>query len=220
MYYDLIASLPHLPHFERAERLPITPLRLERRLGSLRPQHAEQLQAARAVVRWRPERFTKRTDQSAVAAYAALLNTKLDTPLQEYIHFRLSHQMLLAALRRKQAGLPAPDDSRTLGIGPLVVSLRRNWDTPFFGLQYRYPWLPLAAEKLASCDALGLERLLVDLHWRQLTRSAEQAMFGFAAVMAFVLKWDILHTWIEADPQQAKVRFTQLIDKVTNVEGQ
>ncbi len=48
MYYDLVASLPHLPHFERAERLPITRLRLDQRLRLLKPAHADQL--ARAQV--------------------------------------------------------------------------------------------------------------------------------------------------------------------------
>lgn len=36
-YYDLIASLPHLPHFEQAEWLPITPLRLNRGCSGSRP---------------------------------------------------------------------------------------------------------------------------------------------------------------------------------------
>jgi len=217
MYYDLIASLPQLPYFERAERLPITPLRLGQRLSRLRPEHADQLNRARPLVRWRTERLTAHTDSSLSAAFSKLMDSQLDAPLRDYIAFRMTQQTLLAALRRKRGRLELPDGANSWGVGPRVHHIRKHWDAPHFGLEHLYPWLPRASEQLASGDAIGLERLLIDLNWRWLTRCAEPSMFGFEAVMAFVFKWDMLQAWLACDPERAKIRFTELIDKVTHV---
>ena len=77
MYYDLVASLPYLPHFERAERLPITRLRLDQRLRLLKPAHADQLARAQSLVRWRPERLLGTTDAARIKQYAALSTAHL-----------------------------------------------------------------------------------------------------------------------------------------------
>lgn len=219
MYCDLIASLPHLPHFDKADRLAITPLRLEQRLRRLHPTHADQLNRAWPLVRWRPVRLTAQTGRTLVAAYAQLLDSRLDAPLRDYVVFRLTQQTLLAALRRRRDGLGLPEDSSSLQMGPLVYRIRMHWDAPYFGLEHVYPWLPQAAERLAAGDAIGLERLLLDLNWRWLTRRAEQAMFGFEAVVAFLFKWDMLQAWLACDLDRATVRFTELVDQVTHVEN-
>jgi hypothetical protein len=217
MYYDLIASLPYLPYFEEADRLPITPLRLEQRLRRLRPEHIDQLNRARPLVRWCAERLTAHTDRSLITAYSRLIDSQLDAPLREYVAFRMTQQTLLAALRRKRCGMELPEDSSAWGVGPRVHHIRKHWDASCFGLEDLYPWLPAASERLSAGDAIGLERLLVELNWRWLTRCAEQSMFGFQAVMAFVFKWDMLQAWLACDSDRAKVRFTELIDKVTHV---
>lgn len=218
MYYDLICSLPHLPHFEEADWLPITPLRLGQRLRRLRPEHTEQLNRARSLVGWREQRLTSQTDNALSAAFSKLMDGQLDTPLRDYVTFRMTQQTMLAALRRKRDGLELPEDSNAWGVGPRVHHIRKNWDLPFFALERVYPWLPQAAERFSAGDAIGLERLLVELNWQWLTRCAEQSMFGFQAVVAFVFKWDMLQAWLACDPLRAKARFTELIDKVTHVE--
>ncbi len=217
MYYDLIASLPQLPHFEHAQRLPITPLRLEQRLRRLRPEHADQLSRAKALVRWRPERMTLQTDASLVTAYSQLMDSHLDPPLRDYVAFRMAQQTLLAALRRRRDGLGLPEDSNAWGVGPRVHHIRKHWDAPHFGLEHVHPWLPHASERLSASDAMGLERLLMDLNWRWLTRCSEHSMFAFQAVIAFVFKWDMLQAWLACDAERAKVKFTELVDKVTNI---
>ncbi|WP_182864717.1 DUF2764 family protein [Rhodopirellula sp. JC639] len=219
MYYDLITSLPYLQHFERADRLPITPLRLEQRLRRLRPKHADQLNRARQIVRWRPERLTGQSDRETIESFSQLLESELNEPLRDYVQFRLTQLTLLAALRRKHDGRGFPDDPNAFGNSRLAYTIRRNWELPFFGLKYCYPWLPPATEKLSAGDAIGLERLMMDLHWQWLTRRSELSMFEIDAVVAFVLKWDMLRAWINGDPVKAKVRFTQLIDKVTDVQN-
>jgi hypothetical protein len=218
MYYDLIASLPQLPHPERASQLPITPLRLQQRLSRLRPEHAEQLNQVRELVRWRPKRMTTEGDAALVAAYMRLLESPLEATLRDYVAFRLTQQTLLAALRRKRDGLEPPAASAMKGIELHVYRIRTHWDEPGFGLEHLYPWLSQAHQRVMAGDAIGLERLMMDLNWRWLTRRAEPNMFGFEAVCAFVLKWDLLQACLACDAGRARIRFRELINQVTHHE--
>lgn len=219
MYYDLIASLPQMPHFAGAERLPITKLRLIQRLRGLNPAHTSQFQQAFALVRWRPERMLGVTDQSIAKAYSALTATDMVLPLRDYVEFRMDQQTLMAAMRRKHDRLDLPEGSRVWGVGPRVPSISRNWERPNFGLEHVFPWLLRARELFDSGDALGLERLLMDVTWRRLTQYAERNMFGFEAVFSYVFKWDILQAWLACDADRGRIRFTELIDQVTHVEA-
>jgi hypothetical protein len=218
MYYDLVASLPHLPHFERVERLPITRLRLDQRLRLLKPAHADQLIRAQSLVRWRPDRLLGKTDAAQVAEHAALMASQLEQPLREYADFRMDQKTLLAALRRKQNDLGLPQPSTAWGVGPRVRDVQTHWDQPDFHLALLYPWLPQAKDLLAAGDARGLERLLMNWAWQRLDRYAEQKAFGFEAVFSYYFKWDILRAWLVCDSEKAKTRFTDLIDQVTHVE--
>ena len=58
----------------------------------------------------------------------------------------------------------------------------------------------------------------MNVAWRWLDRCAEQDTFGFAAVFAYVFKWDMLRAWLANDAEKAKNRFRTLIDQVTHVE--
>lgn len=218
MYYELIASLPYLPYFERAEWLPITRLRLGQRLRLLKPGHAGQLARARSLVSWRSDRLLGRTDAEIRAEYGALMAAPLERPLREYVEFRMNQQTLLAALRRKQEGLELPQQRAPWGVGPWVRYVRTHWGEQDFRLAHLYPWLPQARDLLAAGDARGLERLLMAGAWRRLDRYAEQSMFGFQAVFSYFFKWDILQAWLACDAEKGKTRFRDLIDQVTHVE--
>lgn len=218
MYYELVCSLPYLPHFEQAPHLPITQLRLRQRLTRLKPAHAEQLQRTMPLVRWRPEGVLAKSDAAATAEYLKLAGTALERPLREYVAFRMEQQTMLAALRRKQDGAGLAKDDRTWGVGSRVPHIRRHWDAPDFALGFVYPWLPRARELLSAGDARGLERLLMNGAWQWLTRCAERAMFGFEAVISFVFRWDMLQAWLARDAERARARFLEAIDQVTHVE--
>jgi hypothetical protein len=200
------------------QHLPITQLRLRQRLRRLKPAHAEQLRRALPLVRWRPDRVLGRTDAAAAAEFAGLMHSTLETPLREYAAFHMETQTLLAALRRRQHGLGVPEATRSWGVGPRVLHIRRHWDAPDFSLGYVYPWLPRARELLAAGEARGLERLLMDVAWQWLSRCAERNMFGFEAVISFVFKWDVLQAWLACDANQAQIRFTELIDRVSHAK--
>jgi hypothetical protein len=218
MYYDLIASLPRLPHFQRAGRLPITRLRLEQRLRLLKPAHADQLARARSVACWRLDRSRWTSDSALVDEAAAVMASSLDAALRQYVAFRMNQQTLIAALRRKQDGMAPLAAAAPPGAGPWVRHVRMHWEEPDFRLSHLFPWLSDAREHLAGGDARNLERLLMDVAWRELDRHAERNLFSFEAVFSYFFKWDVLQAWLSCDADQGTTRFRDLIDQVTHVE--
>jgi hypothetical protein len=215
VYYDLIASLPQMPRLERAQRLPITRLRLEQRLRRLTPGHAEQLAHAHRLVRWRPDRVFGSTDAALVKAYQSIPERAFEPALRDYVALRMDQRTLVAALRWKQAE-QIPERATTWGVPGTARRIRSQWDEPGFRLARVFPWLPAAAQLLAAGDARGLEQLLMDVCWRWLTRCAEQQMFGFQAVFSYVFRWDMLEARLASDADKGRMRFRDLIDKVTH----
>ncbi len=218
MYYDLVASLPRLPFFQHADRLPITPLRLAQRLRLLSPEHAAQLDYVRPLVSWRPQRFDIQTDEALRQYSEKIAEIPLKRELREYVTSRLAQQWLVAALRYRQNGMKFPASLQGWGTGLNVQRVQAHWDEPGFGLGHVHRWLPAAANCLSTHDLLGLERLLIELNWGWLIRYAEQDMFGFPAVFSYVFRWDLLQSWLQNNPVAAKARFTELVDEVTHVE--
>ncbi|MBI1248010.1 DUF2764 family protein [bacterium] len=219
MYYDLISSLPLLPYFQRADRLPITPLRLDQRLRILSPTHAQQLSHVRPIVSLRSQRFERRSDEELVKGLLKYRQVPLDKCLREYLKFRLTQRWMIAALRCRQSGSSLPSELVNAEVGLSSRRIQQRWEAPGFGLEYVHRWLPEMAHFLAKDDLLGLERLLVKLNWVWLTRCADQDMFQFSAVFAYVFKWDMLRAWLQHDPIKAKAKFTQLVNEITNVES-
>jgi hypothetical protein len=215
-YYTLVGSLPHLPHFERAERLPISRLKLEQRLKMLEPEDAEALDRAEVLAAWQLNLQKPRTDAAMAARYREAMEAVPQPALRDYLEFRLGLQTLVAALRRRQAGLPVPARGEDWGVGPLADSVRAHWNDPDFRLAATHRWLPEARRLLEAADAKNLERLLMDVLWTRLAQIAEGNPFGFEAVFSFVFRWDILHTWLARDPAAARTRFQALINEVTH----
>jgi hypothetical protein len=158
------------------------------------------------------------TDKKIADEYARLMKSTLDPKLHDYIVFRMDLQTLLAALRRRHAGLCLPEGKSTWGVGSQVQSIRRHWEAADFGLLHLYPWLPQARELMLAGDARGLSRLLEGLAWTWLSQCAERNLFSFESVFSYVFKWQIIRAWLTCDADRAQFRFAQLVDQVTHVE--
>lgn len=212
-YHTILGSLPHLPYFERAERLPISRLKLEQRFTLLDPADAQALARAENLASWQMTLAKPRTDAALVARYRETLATTPQPALRDYLEFRLGLQTLVAALRLRQAGLPAP----TEGLGPWLPTIQRRWNDPDFGLARVHRWLPEVRGYLERQETLALERRLMAEVWQWLSRLAESRPFGFEAVVAYVFRWDILRVWLARDPAAARTRFQALIKEVADV---
>jgi len=214
-YYTLLASLPPLPRFDQAERPPTTRARLRQRFSMLAPDDAELLERAAAFLAWQ-QQTAIRTDQEMITSFKKMEEYIAQPILQSIFDFPVDQRTIMAALRRRFRGLPAPASGEPWGVGRYVNHIERNWDDPHFKLSAVYPWIPQARIHLEAGETLALERLLKNTLWDHIDRSVPSYEFGFSAVLSYIIKWDILHQWLSYDIENAKARFEELVTEVTH----
>lgn len=217
-YVTVVASLPHLPYFATAGRLPLSRLRLEQRLRMLEADETRQVYLAENLAGWRLTAGKLGSGKSSMARIKNTLQAIEQPVLREFVQYRLEIQTVLAALRIRHMGRNPQQYSETWGVGRWVKHIEAHWEAPDFHLGAAYPWLLEAGNLLATADAIALERLLMDVVWRKLARLGDLNPFGFEAITAFVFKWDILQAWLLRDAVTAKQRFQKLIDEVKHVQ--
>ena len=214
-YYTLLASLPPLPRFDRAERLPITRERMQQRLGMLTPEDAALFEHAAEFLAWQRQTAT-RTDEEMIASFKRMEEHISHPALQSFFEFPIDQRTIMAALRRRHQGFPAPSPGEPWGVGRYVRHIENNWDDPYFKLSAVYSWIPQAQAHLEAGETLALERLLKNVLWDHVDRSVEPYDFGFQAVLAYVIKWDIFQQWLSYNVEDAKKRFEELVAEVTD----
>ena len=210
-YYTLWASLPPLPDFTTADRLPINRQRLDARLNMLDKNDHEQLYVAAPLLAWDREAVAHVDDQ--VARQYEIARRKLSNPiLQHFVDGQLENRTILAALRRRRLGQHSPHQrSSRWGVGERVRWIAQHWEDPNFKLNAPLPWIKAARDQLNSGDAVGLQRLMLGLAWWELSRIMETHPFRFEAIFAYAFKWGILNRWLTYDAQAAVERFHELV---------
>ncbi len=216
-YYTLLASLPPLPRFDRAERLPITRERLQQRLKMLGEQDSLTLERAAAFLTWQKD-ARHLTDQAMADRFEEMKKAVTDSALWGLFAFALDQRTIMVALRRKHQGRPTPSGKEPWGVGPYVGHMERNWDRPHFALSDVYPWIVQAETYLENEDVLNLDRLLKNVLWDHLDRVVPPYDFGFRAVMSYRIKWDMVDQWLSHDVQKAGERFDELVEEIINGE--
>lgn len=215
-YYTLVTSLPHLPRFDKADRLPITRERLLQRLKMLDAEDYNLAELVADFISWRRQP-TGRTNSEILSIYNQgvehIFESKQLKPLFE---LPINQRTIITALRRREKGLPRPQPGETWGVGSLVQHIEHNWDKPFFKLQFTYPWIVQAQTYLNQGDLLKLEYLLANLVWNKLEYLLVKNYFGFEVVIAYLLKWDILQQWLSYNTQNALTRFEKLVMETIN----
>ncbi len=211
-YAMLVCALPALPPALFSEhQTPISRLQLDRRLALLDPGDARQLSRLEDVLNW--DRLPLEwSDTRTAGHFRAALADLPPGPLRDIARWRLEDRTLLAALRRRHLGRPAPAAKEDWGCGRWVDRIRRSWHEPAFGLERVFPWAGEATRFLAAGDAAGLERLLLGHTWETLGRLGAGHHFDFPAVAIYVLKWDILRRWCAYNGVAALRRFLDLSD--------
>jgi hypothetical protein len=211
-YLTLATSLPHLPYFERADRVPLTELALKQRLSMLDSDDAAELRRAVNLLTWRRHPVAAQTEHIQ-RQFQRFMETVKSPALRDYVDWRIGGRTAMAALRLKERGHLAPPE-RPWGVGRFVRVIETNWDKNDLGLAAVFPWLPEARQLSATGEPLALERLQMAVVWRRLTSMGESNPVGFEFVIAYVFKWDILQRWIANDPHKAKGRFEKLVGEV------
>lgn len=208
-YIALVSSLPSSERLFVAKQPPLSELRLRKRLTALDEGDARTLKRIENVLNWAS--YDAQSDISDVVKRArALLGDLPQSSLRAIVCDRMELRTAIAALRMRRDGMAAP--TGPWGFGKWTGHIVANWSDPTFRLDAPLPWLREAGKLLEAGDALGLERHLLEVAFRQLQRHGGLHHFDFEAVVIYVLKWNLFDRWAASDAQAAARRFAQLSD--------
>lgn len=186
-------------------------LQLSERLRMLAPEDAELLARMERLMSW-SRLLPQTTDQRIVDDFRRLLHElSAHRCLQELVTARFDLLTVLAALRRRQRGDPAPARGTPWGHERLLARIEQRWTEPEFGLGQALPWIGSAARLLQKDDPMGLERLLMGTAWQHLSRASEGHYFDFEAVAIYRLRFDLIAYWTGWDAKASKAEFQQLL---------
>jgi hypothetical protein len=204
-YHTLIASLPPLPKHFDVERVPISAPRLEERLKMLAEEDAQVVRQWTGFLNW-DRQVLDRTDEDVAKGYHEMMARISNETLREMIEFRMDTRTIIAAVRRRRAGLPPPT-----GVGQWVEQIRGNYDHPEFRLQGRFGWIGKLDQALQSGEAMVAQRLLFEANYRNWARMAERFTFSFEAVLLYLARWEIIDRWTSRNESAGKLRFETMI---------
>ncbi len=204
-YYDLIASLPGLPLRFDVERPPISQHRLNERLQMLEPDDAAVVDQWTNFVHW-DRQLLDRTDDDVARSYLQLISEISNSFLLELIRRRMDTRTIIAAVRRRRAGMSAPT-----GVGQWIERIQRDYSHPQFQLQTVYPWIGRFDQMVGEGQALEAQRIIFEFNYRELEELAPTDMFSFEALLIYLARWEIIDRWTSLDQAAGKARFETLI---------
>ncbi len=206
-YYTLVASLPALPkHFEEAERVPISSLRLDELLKMLDARDQQTIERLGDFLVW-DRQSLDRTDDDVCRQYDQLMQETSNAFVRGIIELAMSRRTIVAALRRRRLGLGPPP-----GVGPWLRHLEQHWKHPDFQLASRMPWVAQVAELLDSDTPFAVEQILLDTAWKSCLQLATQIdPFSFEAVLLYMFRWELVYRWVSRDEQTGQERFKQIV---------
>lgn len=205
----LIASLPHLPRFDKVDRLPISREKLLKRLKMLDAEDWRVANEAAEFLRWR-HHPVERDEVEMIERYQNLIKHLYHSPtLKAIFEFPINQRTIMAAIRKKEMEKTRPN--KPWGVGNLVTQIERNWEDASFKIGSLYPWIQEAREYLKIKEPLKLDYLLKTLLWNKLDLTLFKNSFGFEVIIAYLLKWDIIQEWLSYNQEKAKKRMETLV---------
>jgi hypothetical protein len=205
-YYTLIGSLPTLPSaFDKAERVPISRLKLIERLKMLEPEDAKLLEIMINFLVWERQPI-ELTDDRVLRHYDQFMLRVENRVAREFIEFTMTLRTILSGLRRRRLHQDPP-----LGIQPWAEQIARHWEHPHFRLEGRLPWIVRLEELLSSDDPMQVEWYRLNLVWEHLKKLSEQHFFTFEAVLIYLKRWELVDRWTQRDARKGRHRFDRLV---------
>lgn len=212
-YVMLMASLPDLGTPFSETHASVSRFKLEQRLRLLESGDARLLAHIERVIAWNRQE-PQMGDASIFKAVDQLLEALQRYPgVADMIARRMEMRTLVAALRKRKRGDPAPAEGMRWGYGSWLRYISRHWAEPAFGMELMVPWLPEVARQMELGESLHVERLLVAESWRRIKTDAQGHYFDFHAVVAYVLLWSIVDRWTRYAAKAASERFARLVEQ-------
>ncbi|MGF1679908.1 DUF2764 domain-containing protein [Photobacterium makurazakiensis] len=209
-YHGLLTSLPHIDSLFDSKVTPISRYQLERRLSALSFDERKTLDMIENLMHW--DQGKNDIEEAELIKFATRARDAVNSKvLRDLIDWRLDMRTVVAALRRKKAGEKAPSEPRW-SFGTRYEYIRRNWNIPYFNLQFTFPWLPDVARYMENDQSLELEKELLNAVWHELDRAGSSQRFSFEAVVIYLLRWNLVSRWTTYNSELAIERFDQLVE--------
>jgi len=212
--YTVMASLPHLPYFERAAQLPLSEIQLDRRIGMLEPGMRDLTRRINRFLSWHYHSSTV-TNSHIAREYEAVIG--LCAPYEGVRHLieaTMRQRTIVAALRLRRDGIAPAEAGRDWGVGDVRRHIERHWHEEDFRLGRRHPWMAEVKRYMEEEQPLEMERLFLRLNWKRAERLAWPAPFEYGALIAYLFRWGLIQKWLGYGPTGAANRFTSLISEV------
>ena len=210
-YATLMASLPSSSGLFKAKVPPLSRIKLDRRLAMLTPLHRYLLQQVEQILDWRL--MDANIDHHELIQRRKKLFEQIQQPtLQRLIQERLEIRTFIFALRLREKGHQAPVN-RDWAFGRWQQHIVRHWHEPAFQLQRIFTWALQAESLYQNKRPFELEKLLLEVSYKQLQRHAGQHQFDFEAVVIYVMKWNIINRSTQYNSHVASKRFGRLLER-------
>lgn len=209
----LVSSLPQLPVRFDTGRLPISWPTLRDRLRMLDPEDSFVTRQVGLYFLWDRQPLD-RTDDEVIARYHELMQESANPLVRHLIQSRTEMRLLLSAIRRQRAGLGPPNWAGNVrGAEALTSHVRKHWNQPHFNLGARYRWVEAFTRFYDSGDVVEAQRVVFAERWNDWTRIAEKHTFSFEAIIAYLVRWEIIDRWASQNPEAGIARFANLIEE-------
>lgn len=207
-YYQLVASLPHLPPTFEVSRVPITRIQLEQRLKMLGDDDRIVVEQYQRFLVW-DRQHPERTDEEFQSEYDRLMRTIKNPLVREMVNHRMDVRTITCGLRRRRLGLSPPT-----GVGQYVDVIRNKWRDADFGLATKLPWISALREALEAKRTLAVERQLLLATWNRWVKLSDAYHFSFETILLYLARWEIVDRWTRLDETLGQQKFDQLLREV------
>ena len=212
-YYMLVSSLPQLPTRFDAGRLPISWPALRDRLRMLEPRDSEVTRQVGLYFLWDRQPLD-RTDDEVIDRYQELMRHTTNHLVRHLVRSRTEMRLIISCVRCRAAGAEPPkwidriaDRAGTLG------HMRKHWLDPNFNLGVHHRWVEAFRKQLDAGDMREAQRVVFNERWSDWSRIAERQTFSFEAIIAYLVRWEIIDRWTSQNAKAGKVRFNKLIEE-------
>ena len=178
----------------------------------MQDEERQQLEEIVSVLHW-ARMDNENNSDAKIALEAERVINSIDKPLlRETIIWRMELRTIMTAIRRRKLGMDAPSRNERWGYGQVVPFIRKNWQIDDFALSHRFGWIKQANTLFETEQSVELEKLLLNLSWQHYERIGHAHYFDFEAVVIYVLRWNIVHRWVQCNEEIAMQQFEQLVN--------
>lgn len=209
-YTELLTSLPHLVDPFKYQAQSISLVQLKKRMNMLGSDDYKWIGEFRNLFYWGGIMLD--TDETQLARKANRFLDEISCPdIKSWLLWRMNVRTIIAALRHRKNGESAPGNM-SWGFGSYVKHIEKNWSSPCFKLENRYPFLPEIHKHLSSGESYELEKVLLTAIWHFYATRTPKYPHGFAMVVLYVMKWDLVDRWRQYNAEKSAERFNTLVN--------